>query len=155
MNKMILIVGVALLAGAGYWWASRPPETQPAAMAGAGGLPASRQPAGNAETGESVAVSLPALEGASLRGQRAFGAYCARCHGPNAGGLAGKGPPLVHPYYRPGHHADQAIVMAARRGVTAHHWQFGNMPVIEGLTDAELRDIIAFIRAVQRNNGIS
>ena len=45
--------------------------------------------------------------------------------------------------------------MAARNGVSAHHWEFGNMPVIEGLTNADVRAIVRYIRELQRENGIS
>ena len=49
-----------------------------------------------------------------------------------------------------------AFVLAARNGVRAHHWPFGNMPPVEQpLTDGELAAIIAYVRELQRANGIS
>jgi len=89
----------------------------------------------------------------ALRGMSAFGYYCASCHGDDAGGTD-KGPPLIHPIYAPGHHADMAILFAVRGGSRAHHWNFGDMPQIEGIGDPELSEIIVFLRAVQRANGI-
>ena len=148
MNKWMLIGAAALLLAAGGWW-----MTRPAAMAG--GQVGQAGPAGPVPSGEMVAVSMPELTGSALRGQQYFRAACSACHGPNAGGLDGKAPPLVHRLYVPGHHGDMAIRMAAQRGVQSHHWRFGNMPVIEGLTEADLTDIIAFIRAVQQANGLS
>lgn len=107
--------------------------------------------AGAASLGSGVAISK--LSGAATRGQAAFGAFCATCHGADAGGT-NTGPPLIHKFYRPGHHGDMAFVLAARRGAPAHHWKFGNMPPVQGVTDAELADIITFVREVQKANGI-
>lgn len=47
-----------------------------------------------------------------------------------------------------------AFVLAARNGVRAHHWPFGNMTPVPGLTDPELAGIIRFVREVQVANGI-
>ena len=47
-----------------------------------------------------------------------------------------------------------AFVMAARNGVRAHHWPFGNMAAVPEVTDAELAGIIRFVREVQVANGI-
>lgn len=104
---------------------------------------------------EMVAVAVPELSVQAKRGQGYFQAVCAACHGANAGGIDGNGPPLVHQLYVPGHHADIAISRAVKFGVQSHYWRFGNMPAVEGITDAELGDIIVFIREVQRANGIS
>ena len=41
-----------------------------------------------------------------------------------------------------------------RRGSQAHHWGFGDMPTVAGVSDADLADIIAFIRETQKANGI-
>lgn len=104
--------------------------------------------------GEMVAVALPDLAGDAALGQVVFADRCAVCHGPNAGGIEGAGPPLVHIYYEPNHHGDAAFFLAAERGVRAHHWRFGDMPPVEGVTRAEIAATIAFVRRVQRENGI-
>ena len=103
-----------------------------------------------------VDVTLPAefTEQQSL-GKQAFEGNCATCHGENAGGLVGKGPPLIHKIYEPSHHGDGAFLMAARQGVRAHHWKFGDMPPVEGLTNSDIENIVAYVRAVQRDNGIN
>ncbi|MFV1490770.1 c-type cytochrome [Phaeobacter sp. JH72H1] len=88
-------------------------------------------------------------------GKRAYGAACATCHGVNGQGQDGVAPPLVHKIYEPGHHGDMAFVLAAQNGVRAHHWKFGNMPAVEGVTRAEVLNIVAYIRALQRENGIN
>ncbi len=56
--------------------------------------------------------------------------------------------------YEPSHHGDMAFVMAAQRGVQAHHWRFGDMPPQEGLTEGDLKAIVAYVREMQRANGI-
>lgn len=102
-----------------------------------------------------VMVNLPAtLTEAEQIGQRAFDASCATCHGPNAAGRNGSGPPLVHIIYEPSHHGDEAFQRAAALGVQAHHWRFGNMPAVPGLTRADVATIISYVRALQRANGI-
>jgi hypothetical protein len=40
-------------------------------------------------------------------------------------------------------------------GVQSHHWRFGNMPSIEDLTRGDVKMIIAYIRELQRANGIN
>ena len=65
-----------------------------------------------------------------------------------------RGPPLVHPYYAPGHHADAAFYQAVRVGVTAHHWHFGDMPPRPEVSMDQVGRILAYVRALQRANGI-
>lgn len=87
------------------------------------------------------------------KGRQAFDANCATCHGAGALGT-NSGPPLVHPHYHPGHHDDNSIRRAVRNGVPSHHWFFGDMPPIVGVSDEELEQIIRYIRALQRESGI-
>ncbi len=103
-----------------------------------------------------VEVSLPAeLSDQAQMGKRAYEAKCAECHGKNAAGQNGVAPPLVHKIYEPNHHSDVAFVMAAKNGVRAHHWKFGNMPPVEGLTDGDVKLIARYVRELQRENGIN
>ena len=44
--------------------------------------------------------------------------------------------------------------MAVRSGVRPHHWDFGPMPPVPGLTDAQVASIVAFVREQQRAAGI-
>jgi len=102
-----------------------------------------------------VVVSVPDdLSSLAKMGERAFNAKCAACHGGNAAGREGKGPPLVHKIYEPSHHSDTAFVLAAKNGVQSHHWRFGNMAPVEGVTDADVKAIIAYVRTLQKENGI-
>ncbi len=107
-----------------------------------------------AEGAAIVQVTVPPLEGRAAMGELAFNAKCAACHGENAAGRQGKGPPLIHKYYEPSHHGDMAFRLAPQQGVRAHHWKFGNMPPVEGLTEADIGAIIAYVRTVQKANGI-
>jgi mono/diheme cytochrome c family protein len=87
------------------------------------------------------------------KGLEKFNANCARCHGAAAAGTS-QGPPLVHKIYEPSHHGDAAFQMAASRGVRAHHWQFGDMPRIEGVNSEDVTEITAYVRWLQRQAGI-
>jgi mono/diheme cytochrome c family protein len=87
-------------------------------------------------------------------GKAAFDANCSSCHGANGAGTD-KGPPLIHDIYNPGHHADAAFVLAARKGVRRHHWPFGDMPPQPQVTDSQISAIIQYVRELQAANGIS
>jgi mono/diheme cytochrome c family protein len=86
-------------------------------------------------------------------GERLFTDNCARCHGALASGTE-VGPPLVHMIYEPSHHADFAFQRAAQAGVAAHHWRFGDMPPVPGVTSADVERITAYVRWLQRKAGI-
>lgn len=87
-------------------------------------------------------------------GEAKFNSHCSACHGAQATGTQ-QGPPLVHKIYEPNHHGDAAFLRAAEFGVKAHHWEFGNMPKIEGVSSADVEQIIRYIRWLQRQAGIS
>ena len=101
-----------------------------------------------------TALVVPVLTSEQEAGRVLFDANCATCHGPNASG-SDQGPPLVHRIYEPSHHGDLAFLLAARQGVRAHHWRFGNMPAIDGVSEDEVVQITAYVRALQRANGIN
>lgn len=109
---------------------------------------------GEGPAATTINVIVPERLSAMARdGQNLFNESCAACHGKNAAGTD-QGPPLVHDIYNPGHHADIAFQRAARFGVRAHHWRFGNMPKQEHVTDAEVAAIIVYVRELQAANGI-
>jgi mono/diheme cytochrome c family protein len=91
--------------------------------------------------------------GATLDGRGLYAANCARCHGGDLKGTS-LGPPLLDAIYRPAHHSDAAFRVAVKSGVRPHHWNFGPMPPIPGLTDEHVGEIIAFVREEQRAVGI-
>ena len=102
-----------------------------------------------------VKIEIPGqLSEIAMLGKQAFDIKCASCHGENAVGQNGVAPPLVNKIYEPNHHGDESFQRAVAMGVRAHHWKFGNMPAIEGLTRADVKAIIAYVRELQRHNGI-
>ena len=81
-----------------------------------------------------------------------YQAFCAECHGSDLRGT-GKGPSHLSSLYQPGHHGDGAFQIAVLIGATAHHWDFGSMPPVEGLSEDDVEAIIAFVRQTQREEG--
>ena len=140
LKKGLPIVVIAAIAGFAYW--SFFGQDEPMAEA----------PAGN---GALVQITVPMLMGNAVVGEQIYNAKCAACHGENAAGRQGSGPPLVHKIYEPSHHGDMAFMLAPRRGVQSHHWPFGNMPPIEGLTDGDIKQVITYVRTLRQANGIN
>ena len=101
------------------------------------------------ESTQTITSSLPPTPTEFTMGEAKFNSFCAGCHGAQAGGTD-KGPPLVHKIYEPSHHGDFAFQRAAAQGVRAHHWEFGNMPKIDGVTSADVSEIIKYVRWLQR-----
>ena len=152
MNKTGLYVGGVFLAGlvvAALQFLQPAPATQGHSMV----TPDTSRIAQGAPI---VELRIPAnLSAEPEIGKRAFEAKCADCHGENAAGQNGVAPPLVHKIYEPSHHSDMAFVLAAKNGVRAHHWKFGNMPPVKGLTQADVKYIARYVRELQRENGIN
>ena len=98
-------------------------------------------------------IVLPPTPTEYREGDSLFAANCASCHG-QAGRGSAQGPPLLHIIYEPSHHSDAAFVLAARQGVAAHHWRFGNMPPQPQVDSAAMRKIIAYVRWAQQQVGI-
>ena len=94
-----------------------------------------------------VAAPLADADGAAL-----YSASCAACHGTDLRGTD-KGPSHLSIVYEPNHHTDDAFRSAIRNGAAQHHWDFGDMPPVEGLTDDEVDAIIAFVRSEQEAEG--
>jgi len=87
------------------------------------------------------------------KGNKLYQESCAVCHGATLNGTK-QGPPLLHPFYKPSHHADFAFYRAALKGVQAHHWEFGDMPPIQGITREDMDAIVPFIRWYQKEKGL-
>ena len=86
-------------------------------------------------------------------GKPLFENKCASCHGVDLNG-SDKGPPMLNKIYEPSHHADVSFQIAAKAGVRAHHWRFGDMPPVADVTPDEVAHITAYIRMHQRKAGI-
>ena len=72
--------------------------------------------------------------GGATSGQALYEQSCAVCHGKDLRGTA-KGPSHLSKVYEPGHHSDASFVAAIRQGSPQHHWDFGDMPPVEGLDE--------------------
>jgi len=86
-------------------------------------------------------------------GKTLFERHCSECHGGTLDG-SDKGPPLLHKYYEPSHHSDAAFQLAVRNGTRQHHWKFGDMKPVPGLSADDVAHITAFVRMQQRRAGI-
>ena len=133
-TRLIILVGLAgaALLGFQFLWKEKPPASGTAI----------------------VKVTVPSLTGLAKDGEPVFNEKCSSCHGKNAAGREGVAPPLVHIIYEPNHHGDRAFVLAAKNGVIQHHWRFGNMPPVEGVSETDMTKIITYVRTLQRANGI-
>ena len=138
--RVFLVLVIAAVGGIFWWWTS--------------GAEKMAIPGRENQIPIVSGIIIPELDAGELAGKAAFEENCAACHGVNAAGNDGFGPPLVHVIYEPNHHGDGAFVVAARNGVRAHHWKFGDMPPVEGITDDEVVLIVAYVRKLQRANGI-
>lgn len=136
----IVVAAVGAVAAAGFVWAVLPDRDVPSPDASAAPM---------------VQVSVPPLSAAAKAGEAAFNSHCADCHGENAAGRQNIAPPLVHVIYEPSHHGDAAFFLAAQRGVRAHHWPFGDMPPVEGVTQQDVAAIVTYVRTLQQANGIN
>jgi mono/diheme cytochrome c family protein len=101
----------------------------------------------------SATSTSPKPPPALLKGEILFNTHCASCHGVGAKGTA-QGPSFLDKIYEPNHHADAAFYRAPEMGVRAHHWRFGDMPKIPGVTREDLAQIIPYIRWLQKEAGI-
>lgn len=151
MDKLSVMVTVVVFGGLGVagWQLLKP---------GASQTGHSMTPPDTSEIAEGAPIAEvipPAdLSGNARLGKTVFEAKCATCHGQNAAGQNGVAPPLVHKIYEPNHHSDMAFVAAAQNGVRSHHWDFGNMPPVEGVTPGDVKMVVAYVRELQRANGI-
>ena len=111
-------------------------------------------PASCSPSGFPLSVVVPqTLSAKASTGKAAFDTQCATCHGPNGSG-SDKGPPFIHAIYNSGHHPDASFLNAVRLGVPRHHWSFGDMPLQPQVSQAAVEAIVAYVREIQRANGI-
>ena len=89
---------------------------------------------------------------ADADGATIYQARCASCHGEDLRGTD-KGPSQLSIVYEPNHHGDESYRSAIRNGVAQHHWDFGNMPAVEDITDDQIERVITYIRTQQQELG--
>ena len=86
------------------------------------------------------------------RGAEVYAQSCASCHGADLRGTD-KGPSHLSIVYEPNHHTDDSFRSAIANGAPQHHWPFGDMDPVEGLSDDDVDAVIAFVRAEQQRQG--
>lgn len=104
------------------------------------------------ETGSIEADMEPQDPELVVAGAELYAANCAECHGADLRGTD-QGPSHLSEVYVPNHHSDGAFQLAVLVGSPQHHWDFGPMQPVEGLTEADVQAIIAFVRERQRTEG--
>ena len=85
-------------------------------------------------------------------GAEIYQAACAACHGTDLRGTD-QGPSHLSAVYEPNHHSDAAFLLAVRNGSPQHHWRFGDMKPIDGLSEEDIVALTAFVREKQRVEG--
>ncbi len=101
---------------------------------------------------DEIGAIAPQDRGQVAAGRVLYADTCASCHGTELRGTS-SGPSLLSEIYEPNHHADGAFLSAVLRGSLAHHWRFGDMPPVAGLTQDDVAAIVAFVREQQRVQG--
>lgn len=87
-----------------------------------------------------------------VRGAEVYASSCASCHGADLRGTD-KGPSHLSIVYEPNHHGDASFRNAIANGSPQHHWEFGDMESVEGLSPDDVEAVIAFVRAEQGRLG--
>jgi len=105
---------------------------------------------GGEGTGEQPLVRDPASVAA---GAQLYAANCAVCHGADLRG-SNAGPPFLNVIYAPNHHPDEAFQRAVAGGVVPHHWNFGTMAPVAGLTRQDVALIVEYVRSEQEASGL-
>ena len=98
-------------------------------------------------------ISASPTFAAAEAGRIVFTEQCAVCHGRVAEGT-GRGPGLIQPGYGPDRVSDDAFRRAMRAGVEPRRRGAAGMPAIPALTDRDADQVVTFLRALQRENGI-
>jgi mono/diheme cytochrome c family protein len=86
------------------------------------------------------------------QGSALYAEHCASCHGADLRGTD-KGPSHLSVIYEPNHHSDDSFRSAIANGAPQHHFEFGDMAPVEGLSADDVEAVIAFVRAEQQRLG--
>jgi cytochrome c2 len=92
--------------------------------------------------GMQIPKPTPGLMPNPAAGKKLFAAKCVQCHGADLRGTK-EGPALAHRIYEPGHHGDIAFQIAVKYGTRQHHWNFGDMQPVNGLSPDDVAHITA------------
>ena len=113
---------------------------------GCGTTDATSEAANGTQVNSTASVDAPVV------GAAVYQQYCAECHGVDLRGTD-RGPSQLSIIYEPGHHSDYAFRSAISEGAPEHHWWFGDMPPVEGISDDEIEAVIVYVRAEQERLG--
>jgi mono/diheme cytochrome c family protein len=117
--------------------------------------PASRAPKGAPSSSSAQNASAQSSGGTAANGQRLFAGTCASCHGPDAKGLPNLGKNLTTSAFVKSESDAQLLnfIKTGRPASDPANTTGVDMPPKGGnpaLTDANLMDIIAFLRTINR-----
>nr|WP_319514880.1 cytochrome c [uncultured Cohaesibacter sp.] len=93
---------------------------------------------------------IATLDSAQIRkeGLKLYNANCLSCHG--VGGRSTSfGPALINRIYSKGNLSDRAFIQAVNYGAPQRNWDYGPMDPVEGLTQTEVAQILAYVRSEQ------
>ncbi len=93
---------------------------------------------------------IATLDGEQIRkeGLKLYNANCLSCHGVS-GRSTSFGPALVNRIYFKGNLSDRAFIQAVTYGAPQRNWDYGPMDPVEGLTQTEIAQILAYVRSEQ------
>ena len=97
-------------------------------------------------------ASSPVESSTVDQGADVYAEACASCHGADLRG-SDKGPSMLSIVYEPNHHTDDSFRNAIANGAPQHHWPFGDMEPVEGLSEDDVEAVITFVRAEQERRG--
>jgi len=86
------------------------------------------------------------------QGAEVYAESCASCHGADLRGTD-EGPSMLSIVYEPNHHTDDSFRSAIANGAPQHHWPFGDMEPVDGLSADDVEAVIAFVRVEQERQG--
>ena len=99
-----------------------------------------------------MAQGAPVARGDAQRGGVLFAQNCQGCHG--MGGRGGMAPELANPTFQQSA-ADGFIITTIRHGRTATAMPAFQNPTAPALTDAELGDLLAYIRGLGQQTAVA
>ena len=88
------------------------------------------------------------------KGRSIFNTTCATCHGTTLKGTS-MAPSMIQPAFAPDQTPDQAFFNAIRSGVPQKRFQKGPMPAQPSVATADIPAVIAYVRSVQAQNGVT
>ncbi len=98
-------------------------------------------------------ASAPSISASVQLGGIAYAEECTGCHGRTARGTE-RGPNLIHADYGPARRSDAQFRRALSEGKLARRAGYEDMPPVKDRSERHLNRLVAFLRDVQRANGI-